>query len=145
MALYHQQLQAGLNRIKAGHGYALLFDAHSITRHIPRLLKGPVPHLNFGTDGERSCDKLIEEHMIACAAIQKQFSWVANGRFKGGYITGAYGDPTQGVHAVQLELAQRSYMDETAPFGWRGQRAAELPSLLEQLIHAMLTCAKQIA
>jgi N-formylglutamate deformylase len=35
-----------------------------------------------------------------------------NGRFKGGYITRHYGDPANRVQAVQLELAQRAYMDE---------------------------------
>jgi N-formylglutamate deformylase len=35
-----------------------------------------------------------------------------NGRFRGGYITRHYGDPANGVQAVQLELAQRAYMDE---------------------------------
>lgn len=142
---YHQQLQNELERMKAEHGYALLFDAHSIASHIPRLFEGRLPDLNFGTNGGRSCDELIEEHLVACAAGQKQFSWVANGRFKGGYITRAYGNPAQGIHAVQLELAQHNYMDETAPYAWQNERAAQLRPVLEQLIAAMLTCAKQIA
>ncbi|NIY49181.1 hypothetical protein E2L00_17130 [Cedecea colo] len=68
-----------------------------------------------------------------------------HGRFKGGYITRAYGNPASGVHAVQLELAQCNYMDEEAPFGWRHDRAARLQSLPEALIRAMLTSAQQIA
>ena len=39
---------------------------------------------------------------------------VLDGRFKGGYITRHYGNPAAGINAVQLELAQRSYMDETS-------------------------------
>lgn len=142
---YHQRLQHELERLKAEYGYALLFDAHSIASRIPRLFEGRLPDLNFGTNGGQSCDELIEEHLIACAANQKQFSWVANGRFKGGYITRAYGKPAQGIHAVQLELAQCNYMDEQAPYGWQEERAARLQPLLEALIRAMLKSAEQIA
>ena len=142
---YHQRLQTELERLKAEHGYALLFDAHSIASRIPRLFAGKLPDLNLGTNGGHSCDELIEEHLVACMANQKQFSWVANGRFKGGYITRAYGTPAQGVHAVQLELAQYNYMDVEAPFGWREDRAARLQPLLEELMRTMLTCAQQIA
>ncbi|GDX06591.1 N-formylglutamate deformylase [Buttiauxella sp. A111] len=142
---YHLQLQTELERMKAEHGYALLFDAHSIASQIPRLFEGKLPDLNFGTNGGKSCDELIEEHLVACAASQKQFSWVANGRFKGGYITRAYGQPAQGIHAVQLELAQCNYMDEQAPFTWRSDRAEKLQPLLEQLIRSMLSSAQQIA
>ncbi len=142
---YHQQLQSELERMKAEHGYALLFDAHSIASHIPRLFEGKLPDLNFGTNSGKSCDELIEEHLVACAASQKQFSWVANGRFKGGYITRAYGQPSQGVHAVQLELAQCNYMDEQPPFAWNGSRTEQLQPLLEQLIRSMLSSAQQIA
>jgi N-formylglutamate deformylase len=142
---YHQRLQTELERLKAEHGYALLFDAHSIASRIPRLFSGKLPDLNLGTNGGQSCDELIEEHLVACMASQKAFSWVANGRFKGGHITRAYGNPAQGVHAVQLELAQCNYMDEEAPFGWREERAGRLQPLLEQLIRAMLASARQIA
>ena len=142
---YHQQLQQELERLKAEHGYALLFDAHSIASRIPRLFEGTLPDLNLGTNGGRSCDALIEEHLAARMASQQQYSWVVNGRFKGGYITRAYGNPTQGVHAVQLELAQRNYMDEQPPFGYREERANALRPLLEQLISAMMSSAQQIA
>lgn len=142
---YHQQLRDELERLKAEYGYALLFDAHSIASRIPRLFEGMLPDLNLGTHGGRSCDALIEEHLVARMASQQQYSWVVNGRFKGGYITRAYGNPAQGVHAVQLELAQRNYMDEQPPFGYREERANALRPLLEQLISAMMSSAQQIA
>ena len=46
-----------------------------------------------------------------------------DGRFKGGYITDHYGKPANGVYAVQLELARRSYMDEALEQVWDPQRA----------------------
>ena len=44
---------------------------------------------------------------------------VLNGRFKGGHITRHYGQPDRAFHAVQLELAQRTYMNEQPPFDYR--------------------------
>ncbi|MFY8019016.1 MAG: N-formylglutamate amidohydrolase, partial [Inhella sp.] len=37
-----------------------------------------------------------------------------DGRFKGGYITRRYGQPAQGVHALQMEMVQATYMVEDA-------------------------------
>lgn len=135
---YHQQLQQELARIKQAFGYALLFDAHSIASVIPRLFDGKLPDLNLGTNGGLSCSPAITEALTACCTAQKEFSWVMNGRFKGGYITRAYGKPEQNQHAVQLELAQCNYMDEASPFAWRGDKAARLQPLLKSLIEALL-------
>lgn len=135
---YHQQIQQELARLKQQFGYALLFDAHSIASQIPRLFDGRLPDLNIGTNSGESCHASISEALVARCTEQSRFSWVLNGRFKGGYITRAYGKPAQHQHAVQLELAQCNYMDEQPPFGWRGERAAELQPLLKQLIHTLL-------
>jgi len=134
---YHQQIQQELARIKQQFGYALLFDAHSIASVIPRLFEGKLPDLNLGTNGGLSCSPAIAEALTACCTAQTEFSWVMNGRFKGGYITRAYGKPEQNQHALQLELAQCNYMDEAPPFGWRGDKAARLQPLLKALIKAM--------
>ena len=45
-------------------------------------------------------------------AEESPYTAVLNGRFKGGYITRNYGLPGNSIHAVQLEVAQRAYMDE---------------------------------
>jgi formiminoglutamase len=134
---YHQQIQQELARIREKFGFALLFDAHSIASVIPRLFSGKLPDLNLGTNGGLSCSPAISEALTACCRAQTEFSWVMNGRFKGGYITRAYGKPEQNQHALQLELAQCNYMDEAPPFGWRGDKAASLQPLLKKLIAAM--------
>ena len=41
-------------------------------------------------------------------------TFVVNGRFKAGWITRHYGDPGNGVHALQMELSCRGYMREPA-------------------------------
>lgn len=135
---YHQQIQQELARLKQQHGYALLFDAHSIASVIPRLFDGRLPDINLGTNDGASCSQQISAGLIRDCEAQSRFSWVMNGRFKGGYITRAYGKPAEHQHAVQLELAQCNYMDEQPPFGWRGDRAAELQPLLRQLIDTLL-------
>lgn len=108
---YHEQLQATLHDCRARHGHALLWDAHSIPSAVPRLFDGELPQLNLGSDSGRSCAPHIED-AVAGVLADSDYSAVVNGRFKGGYITRHYGDPHNDVHALQLEIAQRTYMDE---------------------------------
>ncbi|MCQ5468997.1 N-formylglutamate deformylase [Pantoea brenneri] len=138
---YHQQIQQELARLKAQHGYALLFDAHSIASSIPRLFEGRLPDLNIGTNDGVSCSPALIGAIQSVCAAQSDYSWVINGRFKGGYITRAYGQPQQQIEAVQLELAQLNYMDETPPYAWQQARATQLQTLLKALIQRMLAQA----
>jgi formiminoglutamase len=139
---YHQQLQHELTRLKTQHGYALLFDAHSIASVIPRLFDGKLPDLNLGTNGGESCPASLSDRLVTCCQQQQQFSHVLNGRFKGGYITRAYGQPQENQHAVQLELAQVNYMSEQT-FEFDAARAAPLQRLLQQMIESMLAWGEQ--
>lgn len=109
---YHEQLARSLDALREAHGYALLWDAHSIPGVVPRLFDGTLPDLNVGTYDHRSCDVAIADDVFAVAEASP-FSAVLNGRFRGGYITRHYGNPAGAVQAVQLEIAQHSYMDET--------------------------------
>ncbi|MBP2154839.1 N-formylglutamate deformylase [Erwinia rhapontici] len=139
---YHDKIEQELARIRHQFGYALLFDAHSIASVIPRLFDGKLPDLNLGTNDGASCHPELAQQLAACCDAQSQFSWVLNGRFKGGYITRAYGKPQENQHAVQLELAQCHYMDEQPPFGWREDKASRLQPLLKQLIETLLHYGK---
>lgn len=112
---YHDALSAEIERLKQIHGTIVLWDAHSIRSRIPRLFDGELPNLNFGTNGGASCSPGLIARLEAVAATS-DYTHVTNGRFKGGYITRHYGRPNDGVHAVQLELAQRTYILE-APAG----------------------------
>lgn len=108
---YHSKLQEELSRIRLEFGYALLWDAHSIQSRVPSLFEGVLPDLNLGTNDGSSCSCRLQDavHQIG---LRSRFTTALNGRFKGGYITRAYGDPNRDVHAIQLELAQCKYMDE---------------------------------
>jgi N-formylglutamate deformylase len=134
---YHALLAAELERLRAAHGRVLLWEGHSIRAEVPFLFEGVLPDLNLGTASGASCAPELQERLEAVMAGQRDFSWVANGRFKGGYITRHYGRPGEGVDAVQLELAQKNYMDEDS-FAWDEARAARLQPLLRRLLEAAL-------
>lgn len=111
---YHETLTAEIDRLRASRARVVLFDAHSIRSRIPRLFEGELPALNLGTNSGRSCAaELIAQ--LAADCRQSGFSYVVDGRFKGGWITRHYGNPARGVHGVQLELACRTYLDEPGP------------------------------
>ena len=108
---YHDKLSHTLSTLRERHGHALLWDAHSIASMVPRLFDGELPELNIGTDNGRSCAASLTES-VAAVADASPYSYVVNGRFMGGYITRHYGRPESDVHAMQLEIAQRVYLDE---------------------------------
>lgn len=110
-APYHAALAAEVARVRARHGVAILYDCHSIRSHIPFLFPGTLPDFNVGTNLGTTCDPRIEAAVYdLCVASGR--THVLNGRFKGGWTTRHYGRPDDGIHAIQMELAQRGYMTE---------------------------------
>ena len=128
---YHSRLSHELQRLKKAHGYALLWDAHSIFSVVPRFFSGKLTDLNLGTADGRSCGAGIGEGLMVKVS---GYGAVLNGRFKGGYITRTYGDPANGVHAVQLELSEATYMNESPPFDFREDLAVTLRPQLRALV-----------
>lgn len=131
---YHQALADEVARVQAQHGHAVLFDAHSIKSELPWLFEGTLPHMNLGTVNGASCAASLRAALADVLAGQPNYSHVVDGRFKGGHITRQYGRPTDGVHAVQLEMCWRAYMEETPPYVWHAARAAEVTPLLRRLV-----------
>ena len=131
---YHVALAAQIERVRARHGYAVLLDAHSIPAEVPRFFDGRLPDLNLGTADGASCAAELQTQAEAVLADASGFSHVVNGRFKGGWITRRYGRPSECAHALQLEIAQRCYMDEAPPYPWDPARAAALEAVLRQLV-----------
>lgn len=109
---YHAALAAELKRLRGIHPRVVLYDAHSIRSRIPRLFEGELPQFNIGTNGGTTCEPALEAAVSAACAASGH-SWVANGRFKGGWTTRHYGRPEAGIHAIQMELAMRGYMAES--------------------------------
>lgn len=131
---YHDRLAAELERLRATHGRALLWDAHSIVSEIPALFEGVLPEFNLGTRDDTSCPRALAQSLLDIVTTDGKFGAVLNGRFRGGYITSHYGRPAEGVYAVQLELAQRAYMDERVPGGWDAARAKSAVEMIARLL-----------
>ena len=134
---YHDALRALLDATVARCGHAVLLDAHSIRSVVPRLFSGRLPDINIGTYDGRSCAPEVTAAVQAQLAAALQCSQVFNGRFKGGHITRHYGQPAQRVHALQIELAQCAYMDESS-IAYQADRAAPLRALLSSIVRALL-------
>lgn len=133
---YHQQLQASLKQISERHGHAILLDAHSIRSEVPLLFDGVLPDLNLGSNAGRSA---AIDLLDAAASFLRNTSYsaVVDGRFKGGFITRHYGQPQQGIHALQLEIAQHTYMNEW-PAKWDAEKAGALQHHLKQLVQLLI-------
>jgi len=140
---YHAQLRAELDRIRAQHGVAVLWDAHSIRSEVPRFFEGRLPDFNLGTADGASCDPALAQTLLDIARTAEAHTAVLNGRFKGGHITRHYGQPQQHIHAVQLEQTQRSYMHEAWPFDYAEERAARVQPTLARMLQAALDFAQQ--
>ncbi|MFQ3211431.1 MAG: N-formylglutamate deformylase [Candidatus Paceibacteria bacterium] len=136
---YHQQLAAELVRIKQKFGYAILFDAHSIPAQVPMFFEGTLPDFNMGTNGGAACSpKLLQAAEQSMS--ETSYTQVSNGRFKGGYITRRHGQPSDHVHAFQLELSQATYMQDTVGYEVDNNKCKQLQPQLKALIEALVSC-----
>ena len=131
---YHRRLEREIERVRGEHGIVILWDAHSIVGVQPRLFEGRLPDFNLGTADGASCDPGLAQSLLKALQRHTSFSSVLNGRFRGGHITRHFGAPSKGVHAVQMEMVEAMYMDETSPYGFRTDLAQRVrPILREQL------------
>jgi formiminoglutamase len=132
---YHRALEKEIARIKQKFGVAILYDCHSIRSTIPHLFDGRLPDLNIGDNSGRACDPMITNTVANICARSDQFNHVVNGRFKGGWTTRHYGQPSDNVHAIQMELVQDRYLEsEELPFAFAPEKAETLRALLKQVL-----------
>jgi N-formylglutamate deformylase len=134
---YHARIEHELARLVSLHGRAVILDAHSIRGIVPRLFDGELPDFNIGTNDGKSCGPALAT-AVTQACHHPRYTHVLNGRFKGGYITRHYGRPNAQIQAVQLELAQRTYMDEAEPFEYRETLALDVQPSLQRVVDALI-------
>lgn len=138
---YHDALQAELQRMRGRHPRVVLWDGHSIRSRVPMFFDGQLPDFNLGTASGSSCSPTLHDALTRVLAAgtgdADRYTHVVNGRFKGGYITRHYGQPATGVEAVQLELAQYTYMDEDS-FAYLPERAAPVQAVIRELLETCL-------
>jgi N-formylglutamate deformylase len=135
---YHDALREQLERIHQRHGFAILYDCHSIRSQVPYLFDGKLPDFNIGTNSGQSCDPRIETTVEKICAHETNYSHVVNGRFKGGWTTRHYGKPEDNFHAIQMELAQCNYMQEKAPWNYNAVSAEVLRVPLRNILQGIL-------
>lgn len=137
-APYHEALAKELERVRAAHGFAILYDCHSIRSRIPFLFGGVLPDLNIGTNDGSTCAENLQSGVVDICAKSKAYSYVLNHRFKGGWTTRHYGRPSENLHAIQMELAQSTYLGaETAPWTYDETKAAQLWPVLQEILYAL--------
>jgi N-formylglutamate deformylase len=140
---FHDALRVELEHAREKFGYALLWDGHSIRSEIPWLFEGKLPDFNLGTASGASCDASLRGSLVSELQRNVQFTHAADGRFKGGYITRNYGRPAEHIHAVQMEMCQSLYMQESMPFDYLETHAMQVQPLLQRLLEIMLTWKPQ--
>lgn len=137
-APYHAALEAELQRVKGIHGFALLYDCHSIRSEIPFLFDDTLPDFNIGTNLGTTCDLQIETSVLQSCKAAEGYSATLNGRFKGGWTTRHYGQPDRSQHAIQMELAQSTYLaSETPPWTYDTKRADRLRAHLKTILNTL--------
>ena len=135
---YHEALSEQLERVQLKHGFAILYDCHSIRSQVPYLFDGKLPDFNIGSNSGQSCDPAIERAVQSACKAAADYTTVSNGRFKGGWTTRHYGAPERGVHAIQMELAQCNYMQEAPPWQYDQRKAQRLRVILAAILQNLV-------
>lgn len=149
---YHAAIAAEISRLRAQHTNIVLYDCHSIRSSVPRLFEGMLPNFNIGTNNGSTCATALTT-AVEAACDGTNFTRVTNGRFRGGYTTRHYGRPSEGVHAVQMELACRGYMREPLgsisqgewPTPYDDEVAAAMRGVLTHVLQACIGFAAERA
>ncbi|MBT3556808.1 MAG: N-formylglutamate deformylase [Rhodospirillales bacterium] len=139
---YHNKLRETLDDMVARHGVAVLIEGHSIQSHVPRFFDGKLPDLNLGTANGESADADLAAQVMSVFKDDGNYTSVLNGRFTGGYITRHFGEPDNGIHALQLEMAQCCYMDEESPFPFRADLAGGVQPVIAKMLETALAWAR---
>jgi formiminoglutamase len=140
---YHAALAAQVGRVRALHGAAVLYDAHSIRSVVRRLFAGRLPDLNIGTNDGASCAPAAVRAAAEICEGASGYTHVLDGRFKGGWTTRFHGRPGESAHALQMELAQSTYLEtEAPPFAFSRAKAARLRPVLAALLERLEALAR---
>jgi N-formylglutamate deformylase len=133
---YHQKIQSTLQDLNAEFGKALLWDCHSIRQLVPSIRTEKFPDWILGdADGTSASPGVIETTLKSFEASALKVSH--NMPFKGGYITRAYGKPTENIHALQLEMTKVNYMDD-AEQDYHHERAGKIQQLLMSVFDKLI-------
>ncbi len=132
---YHEVLAEQVDRVRSEFGYCVFIDGHSMPSTGRKGHSDPgqqraeiVPGDVDGDSCDRTVRWMIEEHFRDAGLSVR-----SNEPYKGGWITRKYGEPDNGVHAIQIEVRRDLYMNERS-FRIRPDGLEELQEVCEALV-----------
>jgi N-formylglutamate amidohydrolase len=120
---YHRALRRLVTRVHRDFGAAVLVDCHSMPSATGSRDERPRADIVLGDRYGTSCVPAVSE-TVETVLRQHGYSVSRNKPYAGGFITEHYGNPSAGLHAIQLEINRALYMDER-----RYERSASFATL----------------
>lgn len=111
---YHRALGDLVVESRAAHGFVLVLDCHSMPSTgvvLGERRAAPLADVVLGDRFGHACDEAIVAE-VERGLRAAGYSVRRNDPYAGGFTTEYYGRPTEGVHALQIELNRALYMDE---------------------------------
>ena len=126
---YYRQIREILDERILEFGKVLLWDAHSIRAFVPTIREEIFPEMILGDNDEKSAAKELID--ITLSNLSSIYELNHNDPFKGGHITRYFGNPSEKIHALQLERIKTLYMDDTER-DFHPERADKMRTVLKQ-------------
>ncbi len=133
---YHQQIEENIIRLKKKFGKVLLWDCHSIRQVVATIQKEKFPDLILGNVDRTSASPGLIETTLSLMD-HGTYSVNHNHPFKGGFITRHFGNPSENVHALQLEMTKVNYMDDSET-NFHEERAHKMRILLQKVFSQLI-------
>lgn len=108
---YHAALADMIQRTRAVFGCCLVIDCHSMPSSTGQDGGAAAADFVLGDNHGVSCARLVPAAVQQVLEAQG-YRVTRNAPYAGGYTTRHYGQPSQGVHTLQIEINRRLYMDE---------------------------------
>lgn len=133
---YHDQLSLQIEKLRQKFDNILVFEAHSIRRHVPLINPLPIADLTVGDQNQTTCRIDISQTLLR-ELKEKNYQVAYNKPFMGGFNTRYWGQPQNGIHAIQLEIAQDIYMNEQT-FLYEKTKAQRLSNDLKNVFESLI-------
>lgn len=137
---YHRKLRSLIEQQLANFETAILIDCHSMPSRQKSLNGSPVADIIIGDRFGTSANEELVVHLmdlLSGCGLQVEL----NAPYAGGYITEHYGQPDNGIHAIQVEINRSIYMDEVTlvPHSGFNELSEQLSSVFHSFTQDVLT------
>lgn len=133
---YHNKIHELIDSFKNQFNEVLFWDAHSIRRKVSTIRKEPFPDFIIGDNNEKTADKRFIDTAIN-QLNDSTYEVKHNHPFKGGYLTRSIGNPSENIHALQLEMSKDLYMSNNE-MEYDSNKAAEIKKLLIRTFQCLI-------